>query len=266
MSGLELDRVVVVRALKGLGDFLCVVPALRALRAHLPQSQITLLALAASQPLVSRFSHYVDEILPFPGFPGIPEETVDVARLPGFFADAQARGFDLAIQMHGNGSLMNPFTVMLGARANAGYFARAANGVGAYCPDTARFLPLDESDHEVRRWLRLLAHLGVPDQGEELEFPLLDADRAAMRAVPELGEVIDRPFVALHPGASEPARRWSPEGFAAVADYLARDGYAVVLTGTPDEAPVAAEVARRMRYRAREPGRPDQPGRDGCTV
>jgi ADP-heptose:LPS heptosyltransferase len=243
MSGLVLDRVVVVRALKGLGDFLCVVPALRALRAALPQSQIALLGLSSSHALVSRFSNYIDELIPFPGFPGIPEEPLDVARLPAFIVAAQERRFDLAIQMHGNGALMNPFTVMLGAKASAGYYAP-----GAYCPDPDRYLVLNESDHEVRRWVRLLAHLGVPECGEQLEFPLQPADRDALRKVPEASALAGRPYVVLHPGASEPARRWSPEHFAVVADYLARDGYQVVLTGTPDETQIAAEVAARMRY------------------
>jgi ADP-heptose:LPS heptosyltransferase len=208
-----------------------------------PHAWITLLGLSSSQAMTSRFSHYIDELMPFPGFPGIPEAPVDVARLPGFFAEAQARQFDLAIQMHGNGSLMNPFTVMLGAKANAGYHA-----AGAYCPDPERYLPLDESDHEVRRWLRLLVHLGIPDRGEQLEFPLQRGDWEALAAVPEAARLAGTRFVAIHPGASETARRWSPEHFAAVADYFARDGYRVVLTGTAEEAPIAAEVAGRMRY------------------
>ncbi len=216
MDGLASGRVVLVRALRGLGDFLCVVPALRALRFALPQSRITLVGLASSQPLVSRFSHYVDELLPFPGYPGIPEEPLDVARLPGFIAQAQAQRFDLAIQMHGNGGLMNPFTVLLGARANAGYFAP-----GAYCPDLQRYLPLDESDHEVRRWLRLLAHLGVPGRGEDLEFPVVQGDRDELRTIPQAVDLPAGRYVVVHPGASEAARRWSPENFAVTADFFA---------------------------------------------
>jgi ADP-heptose:LPS heptosyltransferase len=54
----------------------------------------------------------------------------------------------------------------------------------------------------------------------------------------------------VHPGASDAARRWSPEHFAVTADYFARDGYRVVLTGSAGEASVTADVARRMRYGA----------------
>lgn len=240
---LALKRIVVLRALKGLGDFLCAVPAFRALRAAAPDAHITLVGSPSSRALVSRFGDYIDELLPFPGFPGIPEAPVEVTGLPAFFADAQARKFDLALQMHGNGSLTNPFTVMLGAAAAAGYYAP-----GAYCPDPERFLPLNESDHEVRRWLRLLNHLGIADCGEALEFPLRPADRRSLRGASDAAALKGSRYVVLHPGATDVARRWPSEHFAAVADYFARDGYRVVLTGTADEAALASEVANRMRY------------------
>jgi ADP-heptose:LPS heptosyltransferase len=245
MVELGMERVVLVRALKGLGDFLCVVPALRALRAALPHSHITLLGPKSSEALATRFSHYIDELLPFPGFPGIPEAPVDVTRLPAFFAQAQACRFDLAPQMHGNGALMNPFTVMLGARTNAGYHAP-----GAYCPDPERFLLLEESDHEVQRWLRLLEHLGVPSLGRQLEFPLTQTDWDLLQGVPEAADLYKSRYIVIHPGASEMSRRWSLQNFASVADYLARDGFRVVLSGVSDEAGIADDVAARMRYPA----------------
>ena len=261
MSELGLERIVVVRALKGLGDFLCVTPALRSLRYALPDANITLLGQASTRSLVRRYPHLVDEFLPFPGFPGIPEESLDVSRLPGFFAAAQARRFDLAIQMHGKRIADEPVYVMLGAAATAGYHAP-----GAYCPDPDRFLPLSEDEHEVRRWLRLLDRLGIPPQGEDLEFPLMQSDSRALAQLPESAALLAGGHVVLHAGASEPARRWLPANFAAVADYLAATGLAVVLTGTSDEASIAADVARAHALPRDEPRRPDQPRRDGCDV
>ena len=242
MSELAADRVVIVRALRGLGDFLCATPALRAIRRAFPSAEISLLGLTSTRGLIQRYGHLVDELLVFPGFPGIPEEPVDVTRLPRFFAAAQARRFDLALQMHGNGSLMNPFTVMLGAAASAGFYV-----AGAYCPDPVRFLPLTEDEHEVRRWLRLLGHLGVPSQGENLEFRLGPADWRNLAQLPESAALLHGGHVVLHPGAADPARRWLPAHFAAVGDHLAANGFSIVITGAADEARIAAEVARQMR-------------------
>ena len=54
------------------------------------------------------------------------------------------------------------------------------------------------------------------------------------------------PYACLHPGASRPDNRWSPEHFAVVADRLAGAGHRVVLTGSRAEAPVTHAVASAM--------------------
>src|SRR3954447_12677434 len=133
--GLPLPRrIAVLRALR-LGDLLCAVPALRALRAALPEAEVVLVGLPWARALVERFDRCLDGFLEFPGYPGLPERTADLARIPAFLAEAQARRFDLAIQMQGSGGITNPLTVLLGARANAGFFRP-----GEYCPDAGRFV------------------------------------------------------------------------------------------------------------------------------
>ncbi len=58
-----------------------------------------------------------------------------------------------------------------------------------------------------------------------------------------LPEEIDRPYAVVFPGASVPAKRWRPEGFAEVTRHLAsRYGLAVVLAGAPAERILAARV------------------------
>lgn len=241
-AGFVASRVVVVRALPGLGDILCVVPALRALRAGLPQAHVSLIGLPAVRSIVERFPRYIDALLPFPGYPGIPEQSLEVERVPGFLADMQRRQFDLAIQMHGSGVTTNPFTFLLGARRTAGLYIP-----GNYCPDPGLFLPYDEHVSEVRRYLRLLDHLGFSSQGEHLEFPVTPEDRAELRALPEWRALANSDYVCIHPGAKDPARRLSPEAFAAIGDELANQGFRVVLTGTGSEAEITHAVAIRMK-------------------
>ena len=228
---------------------LCIVPAMRALRAGLPEAEVTLLGLPWARTFVERFARYFDGFIEFPGYPGIPERVPSIGELPGFLAEIQARQFDLALQMHGSGIISNPFTVMLGARVNAGFYLP-----GQYCPDPQRFLAYPASEAEVRRHLRLMEFLGLPLQGEHMDFPVRASDRQeledALRDTVAARRLQPGNYVCLHAGAFEPARRWPVERFATVADALAERGLQIVLTGSAGEAGLAAEVAARMRRSA----------------
>jgi ADP-heptose:LPS heptosyltransferase len=54
------------------------------------------------------------------------------------------------------------------------------------------------------------------------------------------------PVVALHPGATDPRRRWPARAFAAVASALAAEGARVVVVGDASDVPVAMEVLARV--------------------
>src|SRR5436305_14938130 len=69
----ESPRKVVVLRASRIGDFLCTIPALRALRAALPEAEITMITLPLLRDLVER-SPYLDHYVTFPGFPGIRSE------------------------------------------------------------------------------------------------------------------------------------------------------------------------------------------------
>lgn len=241
-GGSTPERVLVVRALAGLGDLLCAVPAWRALRRALPQATIALLGLPPAKAVLAR-TGYVDDLVPFRGYPGIVESpTTDPAQVVAALSDIQARRFDLAIQMHGSGLVSNALTALLGARATAGFFLP-----GQYCPDPQRFLPYPTDEPEVRRHLRLMGFLGAQPCGEEMEFRLLPDDEEEWARLRQRAGLGDAAYACIHPGASIAPRRWGPAGFARVGDELADRGLRVVLTGTDQERGVTATVAGAMR-------------------
>jgi ADP-heptose:LPS heptosyltransferase len=233
-----LRRIAVFRALQ-LGDMLCAVPALCALRRAAPGAIITLVGLPWAREFADRFHRYVDSFMAFPGFPGLPERAPDVAGVPRFLIDARTRRFDLAIQLHGSGALSNPIVALLCARRQAGFY-----DAGGWCPDRAACLPWGEPEHEILRYLRLMRELGCGDGDAALEFPFDEADRADLRALEPLPH--QRRYVCLHAGARLPSRRWPAARFAQVADGLAAHGWQVVLTGAAQERAIADQVREHM--------------------
>lgn len=238
--------IAVFRALQ-LGDMLCAVPALRALRRAAPQARITLIGLPWAADFARRFAAYVDDFIAFPGLPGLPEREPDPAAWPAFVEAARQRQFDLAIQMHGDGSRTNAVVRSLGAPTQAG-FAPAGDG--------RAFLSYPDDGPEPRRLLRLTDFLGAPSSDESLEFPLLESDAPAWQGHAAVQALLRDPkanYLCVHPGARDPARRWPVQHFAAVADALAAStGLQVVITGSGEEAGLARELAAAMHAPAIE--------------
>lgn len=237
-------RILVVRALQ-LGDLLCAVPALRALRAWQPHAHITLCGLPWASEFARRFSTYVDAFLEFPGYEGLPERPADPQKLAACVATARQHPYDLVVQLHGSGPYINDFVRELGAHRSAGFH-----------PQNNRRLALDaslawpERGHELERLKALVVHLGAPDCGNHLEFPIQPAEfSAATRLLEAHGIDAAKPYVCVHSGGRSLTRRWPIDRFAAVARQLAADGWPIVLTGANAEADVASALEFALQGR-----------------
>jgi ADP-heptose:LPS heptosyltransferase len=249
-------RLAAVRALPGVGDLLCAVPALRALRAAHPGALITLVGLPSARWFVPRYPGLVDDLLEVTGVPGLPECRADAGAARRFYARARRRRFDLAVQLHGSGGTTNPLTTMLAARDQV-----TAHLPGHWVPPGRTILYPAEGP-EVHRLLAVTRAAGCPDQGDRVELPTTPSERARAAALVAAGPAeVPAPYACLHPGASRPANRWPAARFAAVGARLAAAGQRVVLTGTAPEAGMVAEVAAAL------PGRClDLCGRTGMGV
>lgn len=227
--------IVVLRALD-LGDMLCAVPALRALRRRYPMARTTLVGLPWAASFAQRFRHLIDEFVEFPGHPGLPERAVEPGAWEEFEARMRARRFDLAVQLHGSGEVTNGIVAAFGAREVAG-LCRGESPPG-------RFATWVDHLHEVEQCLRVVDALGLPRAGNYLEFPRTADDGAEFEALRGRFPALAGPYAVLHPGAKWASRRWPPERFARVADELAQLGLGVALTGVAGERPIAAAVER----------------------
>lgn len=234
-------RIIILRALQ-LGDLLCSVPAFKTLRAAFPNTLVTLAGLSWSRSFVERFSEYLDEFIEFPGFPGFPEKEAQIEQIPSFLLEVQTRKYDLALQMQGSGAISNPLVMLFGTEKSAGFYLP-----GHYCPDPERFLSYPVHELEVVRHLRLMEFLGLPSQGEHLEFPLCTQDWEEFHELQAKYDLPSNEYGVIHPGARSLDRRWPVEWFANVGDGLVERGLKVVLTGVAEEAHLTEAVASQMK-------------------
>ncbi|WP_246078726.1 glycosyltransferase family 9 protein [Modestobacter excelsi] len=189
----------------GLGDLLTGVPAIRGIRAAVPDHRLVLATTPALEPLAALIDA-VDEVLP-----AVELEPLDWGGPPPA----------LAVDLHGKGPLSHVVVADLHPQRLLTFDSPGYPGPTWYA-----------GEHEVRRWCRLVA--------EGLD---VDCDPDALDlAVPDLAP--PAPGVAVvHPGAAFPGRRWPPERFSAVAAHLAASGLEVVVTGGPAERDLALGVA-----------------------
>lgn len=231
------------------------------MRAGFPEARISLIALGRTRELVHRFRHVVDELVEFPGWPGIPEAEFRASALPGFLARVQARPYDLAINLHGSGQHSNAFVALIGARRMAAF--TLGDGWPAAGED---ILPYPSHLHEIQRNLALVRHLGLPVDGEHLEFPLSPRDHEGLRRLLGRDGLERGSYAVVHPGASTPARRWPIERFAATARALRDEGLRIVVTGDRGERALTERLSKDLGRRTLDLGGATDLGALGSLV
>jgi ADP-heptose:LPS heptosyltransferase len=241
----DVSRIAVLRG-GGLGDLMFALPAVAALKAAYPEATVTLLGTPVHAELLSQTVGPVDETVILPFSEGVRPGPEDEEELERFFAGMRARNFDLAVQLHGGGRYSNPFLLRLGAR----------HTVGTRTPDAApleRNVPYLYYQHEPLRALEVAGFAGAPPR--ELE--------ARLRALPEFGEQRalsgnGHRLLVIHPGATDPRRRWPAERFAAVARKAADDGFRVYVLGDSSEKELAETVVEHAVGQSGTGGSPDR--------
>ena len=226
----DIRRIAVLRG-GGLGDLMFALPAISALKHRYPEAEITLLGMPGHAALLTGRPGPVSAVLELPVSPGVRPGEEDPEAVDRFFAGIRG-SFDLAVQLHGGGRNSNPFLLRLEAR----------HTVGTRTPDAValeRTIPYVYYQHEVFRALEVVGLAGAVPVDLEPRVQVLpaEADRAAQLTG-------GGALVALHPGATDPRRRWPSSSFAEVAVRAATDGCEVVVVGDSTDVPAAEEIVR----------------------
>lgn len=238
----RLQRVLLIR-LRSIGDTVLMTPCLAALKAWRPDVKLAVVSEALAAPLLEDHP-LVDELIVARRSPASRASLI--ARLRSSQADA-------AFNMHG-GSTGAILTGLSGAKRTFGYRGLRLSWMltdRAPAPDVilgrARV-------HSVEQQLALLEWSGVPSPAAPPRLSLSVSPQAfesVSRKIDALGangRVVDGSFACIVPGAALDSKRWSAEGFAAVADHLKErwNVPSLVIAGPQQEA-LAREVASASR-------------------
>ncbi|WIE63359.1 glycosyltransferase family 9 protein [Curtobacterium sp. MCLR17_036] len=228
-----VEEIAVLRG-GGLGDLMFAVPALEALAAAYPSARITLLSTPVAPAVLEGRTDAVHAFEELPVSPGVRDAGDDAPSLEDFTARLHGR-FDLAVQLHGGGRNSNPFLLRLGARHTVGTATEDAEVL-------ERWVRYVYYQHEVVRGLEVASLAGAEPVTLDPRVQVTEDERAAVRS--RLG--VTGRLVAVHPGATDPRRRWSPDHFAAVVRARLEAGDDVVLVGDASDVPAANAIRRAV--------------------
>lgn len=236
-----IQRILVVRQHNQLGDMLCVVPLLRALRRKFPSAHMTLLASPVNYDVMVH-NRNLDEVLQYD-----KREFLGGGIKPGtlrrFIRNLRDRKFDLAIV---------PATVSMSFTSDLlCYLSGAKYRIGPRSLDgtmnTSAFLfshPVDlnwQSEphrHQTLRNMDVAAGLCPPESDLSLEITLTESEKQEAREF--LGRVAAgrEIVIGFHPGAGKPPNRWHGGKFAGLANRLCSEfnALALITSGPMDDA------------------------------
>jgi ADP-heptose:LPS heptosyltransferase len=219
-----------------IGDIVCALPAMRALRAAYPDARITLLTSPGPAALpgaidVLAGENWLDEVKVYHS-----EDIDTVAKRAALLRELRARRFDLWIDLPNNlTTISRQWRDMAFARMARVRWARG------WRIDTLKWAARAQSEvltfpNEVDRMLAVVRRAGVPVRA--VDFGLARTPEATARvdrALAALGG--PGAIVAIAPGAKRSTNLWLGDRFAEVGRALAVRGYRIVLLGgTPDRA------------------------------
>jgi lipopolysaccharide heptosyltransferase II len=224
-SSVPYKRILISR-LKFIGDVVLTTPVIRSVRNAYPDAFIAYMADAQAASLLEQ-NPCLNEIIPFDfGRPGWREQ-------PRVAALLRRRRFDLAIDLFGN-----PRSALLM------YLSGARTRVGLDRPGRGRLYTVRVRDDAgfktaIGFHMQFLRAIGIPPTSERTEIFLSDDERLRARHLLAGALQGTGPVVALHPGATWPAKRWPAERFAQVAlNIRERLGVRVVFTAGPNDEDV----------------------------
>ena len=240
----DFRNILIVRTDR-IGDVILTTPAIKVLRQAYPSARISILIAPLTKELVA-------------GNPDLDEIIVDDRRgvhrgIMGFWRlvlSLRRKKYDLAIVYHTK-KRTNCLCWAAGIPRRAGY---KNEKFGLLLTDPIPDQRHWGRQHEAQYCLDVLRHLGISgnkilakspvDLAEDIDVPIsADGWGWLEQFCREYHICAEERLIAIHPGASDPAKRWPREQFAELIEQLVKRYQArIILVGTAQTSVVARQI------------------------
>ena len=241
----KAKRVCIYR-IGNVGDTICAVPAMMAIRQAYPQAALTLLTSPGSRTLpgaahLLEGAHWLDEIRVY-----YAEDIQSPRGWWNLLRECRQRAFDVWIELPNDPSPMRVifrnmlFTRLAGARWGYGW---RLNTIFWALPAQSEVIDFPS---ETNRLLAVVRQAGIATDTVSFPLPL------GSHHVHAVDRLLDRhclqgaPLFAMAPGGKRPANRWPSERFAELGRRLVQGGFRVVLLGGESDAGLCREIAESI--------------------
>ena len=233
------ERILVIK-LDHLGDVLLATPMFSNLRRAYPNAELHALTGAWSRvvlekhPDVNRVVEYNSPAFCRTGQPTSLKETFKLYRR------LRRQKYDLMVELRSDWRIVLFAFLRLTPKRLSRAALQVANKLGF-----AQF----SGTHETTRNLDVLRQAGIPTPVRTAVFSVTVEDRKwASDFLATYQVEKQRPLIAIHPGSPIALKRWLPERYAELADWLIAQKRAQLLfVGVEDEIPIITEIQALMR-------------------
>lgn len=238
----RIGRVLIVK-LSSIGDVVHALPVATALKRAYPAMHVSWAVDSWTAPLIVGHPA-IDRSIVFPSMTwgGIGEAGSRASRRA--VHDLRDEPFDAILDLQG---LARSAFISRLARGRV-RLARQGQREGAHLVSRAVRLPAPPA-HAVDEYLALARFLGAEPEPVRFDLPV---QAAALGSVKNLlhrhGVALADPLLVVAPSTAKGWRRWPPERWAAVIEWLAREG-SVVLSGRSDQRRYHEAIRERTRAR-----------------
>ena len=233
------ERILVVK-LDHLGDVLLATPVFSNLRRTYPNTELHALTGAWSRvvlekhPDVSKVIQYNSPAFCRTGQPTSLKQTFQLYR------ELRRQKYDLMVELRSDWRAVWFAFLRLTPKRLDRAALQVANKLGL-----AQFT----GTHETTRNLDVLKQAGIPIPIQTTTFSVTTEDEkwaSDFLATHQIDR--EHPLIAIHPGSPIELKRWLPERYAELADWLiAQKGAQILFVGVKDEIQIITDIQARMR-------------------